>query len=269
MRLLPVLPLLGLLAALVALLVIGAVTARRPDRPIPDREGYFDRWMPLHGGVDPRANPWLRGWLAMGYAVAKPLARRGVHPDLLTVSSTWLAAAVIVVAQYGGRWQILAGWLLVLSGLGDTLDGAVAVATDRTTRWGYVLDSAVDRVNDVLYLVAVWVVGAPLWLCIVAGVAFFLLEYLRARAGNAGGSEVGTVTVGERAMRVICCAIGVHWGGVFLSLDVVIATASTAVLAVASIIGLGQLVVAVRRDLLADPTALRPPPAPDRRRSGR
>lgn len=242
--------LIGLGAGLVVLVAWALVTARPPEAEVPDREGYFDKWQPLHGGVDPRANPWLRGWLAMGYVVARPLARRGVLPDVLTVSSTWLAAAVIVVAAEGGRWQILAGWLLVLSGLGDTLDGAVAVATDRTTKWGYVLDSVVDRVNDMLYLVAVWVVGAPLWLCVLTGVGVFLLEYLRARAGNAGGSEVGTVTVGERAMRVICCSIAIHFGGVFLSWRVEIAVLLTAILAVFTVIGLAQLVVAVRRDLL-------------------
>lgn len=243
--------LIGLATALVALVLAAVVTRRPPAAAVPDREGYFDRWQPLHGDVDPRENPWLRGWLAMGYAVARPLARRGVQPDVLTFTSTWIALAAIVVATYGGRWQILAGWLIVFSGLGDTLDGAVAVATDRTTRWGYVLDSAVDRLNDVLYLIAVWIVGGPAWIVLTAGVAFFMLEYVRARGRNAGGSEIGTVTVGERALRVICCSIAVHWGGVFLSLDQLIATVSITVLAVVSLVGLGQVVVAVRRDLLA------------------
>ena len=240
-----------LVAALVALVVAAVVTAERPTVAVPDREGYFDKWQPLHGGVDPRANPWLRGWLAMGYAVARPLARRGVQPDVLTFTSTWIALAAIVVATHGGRWQILAGWLIVFSGLGDTLDGAVAVATERTTKWGYVLDSAVDRLNDVLYLIAVWIVGGEAWIVLTAGVAFFMLEYVRARGRNAGGSEIGTVTIGERALRVICCSIAVHWGGVFLSLDTFIANVSISILAVVSLIGLGQVVVAVRRDLLA------------------
>ncbi len=237
--------------ALLALVLAAVVTAERPTVVVPDREGYFDKWQPLHGGVDPRENPWLRGWLAMGYAVARPLARRGVKPDVLTFTSTWIALAAIVIATYGGRWQMLAGWLIVFSGLGDTLDGAVAVATDRTTRWGYVLDSAVDRLNDVLYLIAVWIVGGQVWIVLTAGVAFFMLEYVRARGRNAGGSEIGTVTIGERALRVICCSIAVHWGGVFLSLDTFIANVSISILAVVSLIGLGQVVVAVRRDLLA------------------
>lgn len=241
----------GLGVALLALLITAVVTAERPAVAVPDREGYFERWQPLHGDVDPRENPWLRGWLALGYWVARPLARRGVKPDVLTFTSTWIALAAIVVATYGGRWQILAGWLIVFSGLGDTLDGAVAVATERTTKWGYVLDSAVDRVNDVLYLIAVWIVGGPVWIILIAGVAFFLLEYIRARGRNAGGSEVGTVTVGERAVRVICCSIAVHWGGVFLSLDVFIATVSIGLLALLSVVGLGQIVLAVRQDLVA------------------
>lgn len=241
--------LIGLAVTLLGLVITAVVTARPPTTAIPDRGGYFHRWQRLHGGVDPRANPWLRGWLTMGYGVARPLARRGVMPDVLTFTSTWVALAAIVAASHGGRWQILGGWLIVLSGLGDTLDGAVAVATQRATRWGYVLDSAVDRLNDVLYLVAVWVVGGPAWLALVAGVSFFMLEYIRARGRNAGGTEVGTITIGERALRVICCAVAVHFGGVLLSLSDLIATVSLAVLAVVSLVGLVQIAVAVRRDL--------------------
>ncbi|HUG85223.1 MAG TPA: CDP-alcohol phosphatidyltransferase family protein [Euzebya sp.] len=247
--------LIGLAVALLALAVAAVATARPPASAIPDREGYLDRWQPLHGGVDPRANPWLRGWLTLGYGVARPLAQRGVLPDVVTFTAAWIAMAAVLAAWHGGRWQILAGWLIVLSGLGDTLDGAVAVATQRTTRWGYVLDSAVDRLTDVMYLIAVWIVGGPLWIVLVAGVSFFMLEYIRARGRNAGGSEVGTITVGERAMRVICCAIAVHFGGVFPSQGRLIATVSISVLALLSLIGLVQIVLAVHRDLTDLPEA--------------
>ena len=239
----------GLALLLGALVALALATARRPPVTVPDLDGYFALWGPLHGGVDPRGNPFLRGWLTMSYAIARPLARRGVLPDVLTFTSTWIALAAIVVATYDGRWQMLAGWLIVFSGLGDTLDGAVAVATRRTSAFGYVLDSFVDRLNDVLYLVAVWIVGGPAWLCIATGVTFFLLEYVRARGRNAGGSEVGTVTVGERALRVICCSIAVHWSGVFLALDELIVLTALGVLGVVSLVGLVQIVTAVRRDL--------------------
>jgi len=238
----------------VVLVVLGLLTARRPEREIPTRDGYFDQWSVLHGGYDPRTgNPWLRGWLTMVYAIARPLARRGVQPDVITISSIWLAAAVFVPANAGGRWAILAGWVLVASGLFDTLDGCVAVLEDRTTRWGYVLDSAVDRVCDAIYLAAVVSVGAPLELAVGCGFLFFFMEYVRARAGNAGGDEVGRITVAERPNRVIFLSASIHFGGVFLAQRELVATTGMAVITAMTAVGVVQLLVAVRRQLLALP----------------
>ena len=237
-----------------ALVGFGLVTARRPVHEIPDREGYFVRWKELHGGYDPRTgNPWLRGWLTMVFVIARPLARRGIQPDVLTISSIWLAGAVFVPAQVGGRWAMLAGWTLVASGLFDTLDGCVAVLEDRTTRWGYVLDSAVDRLNDCIYLAAVVSVGAPLELAIGCGFLFFLLEYLRARAGNAGGDEVGRITIAERPNRVIFLSASIHFGGVFLAHREFVATFGLSVMTALTVIAVGQLGTTVRRQLLALP----------------
>jgi phosphatidylglycerophosphate synthase len=239
----------------VFLVVLGLVTARRPAHEIHDRDGYFDQWQALHGGYDPRTgNPWLRGWLTMVYTIGRPLARRGVQPDVLTVSSIWLAGAVFVPADIGGRWAMLAGWVLVASGLFDTLDGCVAVLEKRTTKWGYVLDSAVDRVNDAIYLAAVVSVGAPLELAIVCGFLFFFLEYLRARAGNAGGDEVGRITLAERPNRVIFLSASIHFGGVFLGQRELVATTGMALITAMTVIAVVQLLVAVRRQLLALPS---------------
>jgi phosphatidylglycerophosphate synthase len=246
--------LVALLLGAVALAALALATARRPDRPILDRDGYFARWRTLHGDYDPRGNPWLYGWLTLSYWIARPLARRGVLPDVVTLWSVWLAFAVFVPAAAGGRWPILAGWVLVFSGLGDGIDGCVAVLTDRATRWGYVLDSAVDRVNDVIYLFAIVSVGGPAALAIAAGIAFGLLEYVRARASNAGMGDVGVVTVGERAMRVIFCSAGIHFGGVFIGHAELVATLGLAALTTFSIVGLGQLLWAVRRELVTSRT---------------
>jgi phosphatidylglycerophosphate synthase len=238
----------------VLLVVLALVTARRPALEIPTRDGYFDRWSVLHGGYDPRTgNPLLRGWLSMVYAIARPLARRGVQPDVLTISSVWLAAAVLVPASAGGRWALLAGWVLVASGLFDTLDGCVAVLEDRTTRWGYVLDSAVDRICDAVYLAAVVSVGAPLELAIGCGFLFFFLEYVRARAGNAGGDAVGRITIGERPNRVIFLAAAIFFGGVFVGQRELVATTGLVLLTALTAVGVVQLLVAVRRKLLAMP----------------
>lgn len=241
--------LLLLVLSAAALVVLSLATARRPTAPVPDFDGYLTRWSRLHEGHDARTNRWLVGWLRLSFQISRPLARRGVLPDVLTLWSVWLAFAVFVPAQAGGYWPILGGWILVASGLFDTIDGCVAALTDRATRFGYVLDSTVDRVNDVIYLAAVVSVGAPLWLAIVAGCGFFLLEYVRARAGNAGGSPIGVVTVGERANRVIFLSAGIHFGGVFVQQSTLVATLAMSAITVFTLVGLGQLLVAVRREL--------------------
>ena len=243
-----------LVVAGLLLVVLALATARRPEHEIPDRDGYFDQWSQLHGGYDPRTgNPWLRGWLTMVYGIGRPLARRGVHPDVVTISSIWLAGAVFVPAEIGGRWAMLAGWVLVASGLFDTLDGCVAVLEKRTSKWGYVLDSAVDRLNEVIYLAAVVSVGAPLELAIACGFLFFFMEYVRARAGNAGGDEVGRITLAERPQRVIFLSASIHFGGVFLAQRELVATTGMALITLMTLLAVGQLLIAIRRQLLAQP----------------
>ena len=236
----------------VALVVFAVLTARRPTGEIPDRAGYFALWSVLHGGYDPASGSvFLRGWLSVVWWLSRPLARRGVHPDVLTLSSVWLACTIFLPAEAGGRWLLLACLLLVLSGLFDSLDGCVAVLQDRVTAWGYVLDSVVDRVCDALFLTVLVLAGAPLLLAVGCGFACFLLEYVRARAGNAGSDAVGRITVGERPNRVILAAAALLVGGTFVHHQVLAALLAVAALTGLTVVGLGQLTVAVRRQLLA------------------
>jgi phosphatidylglycerophosphate synthase len=234
---------IGLMAAVTVL------TRRPPAAAIPDLDGYLDRWSATHDGYDARATRLLRAWLQLMHAAAQPLARAGVLPDVLTAWAVWLALAVVALAAVGGVWAVLGGLLLVVAGVGDALDGAVAVLTDRTTSWGYVLDSVADRITEALFLTAAWAVGAPAWLAVVAGVAAFLLEYLRARAGNAGADHVEVITVGERPQRVICCAIALGLAGLVPAQATALAGWSLAVLLALSVAGLAQLVWALRREL--------------------
>ena len=240
--------LLGL-AGLV-LVVLGLVTARRPVQPVPDRDGYFDRWSATHGGYDPRTGSvWVRGWLSMVLVLARPLARRGVQPDVVTWSSLWLALLVLFLADVGGRWAVLAGVLVVASALLDSLDGGVAVLEDRQTSWGYVLDSVVDRCSDVVWVLAAVALGCPpeLALAVVSGI--FLLESVRARAGSAGFGEVGTVTVAERPTRVIVLAPTLAVCGLWPEGASLVSVAGPAVLLGLTAVGIVQLAGVVRRAL--------------------
>jgi CDP-diacylglycerol--glycerol-3-phosphate 3-phosphatidyltransferase len=217
-----------------------------------DREGYLARWQDLHGGYDPRAGSvMLRGWLTVVYVMARPLARAGVHPDLVTLSSGGLAAAVVALSELGGRWWIAAGCAVAASGLLDGIDGCVAVLQDRASRWGYVLDSLVDRVSESLFLVAVVAVGCPVWLAVACGFGCFLLEYLRARAGNAGGDDVGRITMAERSTRVILLTLSILVSGILPGHADTVSALGPAVLLAMTAVAVVQLGIDVRRRLVS------------------
>jgi phosphatidylglycerophosphate synthase len=211
------------------------------------REDYFDGWRDLHGGYDPRSTTLVRWWLSVTYDVARLPARARVSPDLLTFLAVLVSIGAAALAWVGGQWLMLAAAAVVVAGLLDNVDGAVAVLTGRSTRWGYVLDSAADRVSDLAYVAALWLAGAPAEVCVVGGALMFLQEFVRARAGAAGMSEVGVVTVWERPTRVIVTAAFLGCTGLFG--DDLWARIGAAAWISLGVVGLVQLSIVVRRRL--------------------
>jgi phosphatidylglycerophosphate synthase len=245
---------LALLAVWVVFLAVAVLTRRPASLAIPDRAGYFRAWSGLHGGYDPVAGTAsVRIWLTITYRLARPLARWGIRPSLVTLSGLLAAGTAALPAADGGRGPILAAFILVLSGLLDNLDGAVAVLTDRTSAFGSVLDSVTDRVADVVGLVALFLAGAPTWACLFAIGAAFALEYTRARAGVAGLHEVGVVTVGERPSRVIVGAVALLLAGAAVGHTRLFAGGGCVVVGVLCVIGFGQFTAAAARLMHGDP----------------
>ena len=190
-------------------------------------------------------------WLRLAYRFAVPLVRLHVGPDAVTVLGLLVAVAVVLPASAGGRWPLVGVLLVVASGLLDSLDGAVAVLSGRTTRWGFVLDSLCDRVSDAAYAVALALAGGS-WPLALLGAALALLhEYARARAAVAGMPEIGVVTLSERPTRIIVTAMFLLGAGLYPASAGRWATAGTAAWAVLGLVGLAQLLVVVRRRLRA------------------
>jgi phosphatidylglycerophosphate synthase len=211
-----------------------------------DRATYLQRWSALHGGTPPRG--LVGGWLALVHALAAPLVRLRVPPDVVTLLGLAVAITVPVLAAQGPGGQVAAAFVVAVSGLADSLDGAVAVMTGRVSRWGALLDAVVDRLADAVLVAALWVVGAPAWLCLAAVALAWLHEYVRARAGGLGMAEVGTITVSERPTRLIVVALFLLASGVRPDAEPW-ATLGAALLAVLGLVGLVQLLVVVRRAL--------------------
>jgi CDP-diacylglycerol---glycerol-3-phosphate 3-phosphatidyltransferase len=160
----------------------------------------------------------------IGYRIANPmvriLARSSLKPDTLTL----LGLAVNLGAAYtiARDYLVLGGVLVLVSGIFDLLDGALARFAKRATKFGAILDSTVDRVSEaaVLFGLIVWYVskGAEIEILLVFAVLIgsFLVSYVRARGEGLGlQCQVGLFT---RAERVIVLAVGLLLSGV----DVVI-----------------------------------------------
>ncbi len=83
---------------------------------------------------------------------------------------------------------------LIVSGLLDALDGAVAVQAGRTTKVGFLLDSALDRLSDAALAVALAIAAddpAAGELAVATIGATWWLEYVRARASLATCPDEG------------------------------------------------------------------------------
>ncbi|RJK96848.1 CDP-alcohol phosphatidyltransferase family protein [Vallicoccus soli] len=213
------------------------------------REAYLDLWSRLHGGYDPRTSFWSWRWLTLAYWSARPFVAARVAPDLVTLLGVLVSAGATGLAALQGRWVVAAAAVVVLSALLDSLDGAVALLTGRTSAWGSVLDSVVDRVSDGLYLVALWLVGAPPGLCVAAGALTVLQEYARARAAASGMQDIGVVTVWERPTRVVVTSLFLLGAGLYVGAAATWAALGAAAWVGLGVVGLVQLLVVVRRRL--------------------
>ena len=215
---------------------------------------YAAAWAALHGGFDPtRASSPVLGWVRLAYRGGSLLARLGAGPASVTVAGLVLCLAVPFLAAVGPIGLIAAAVVVLLAAFADAFDGAVAVITDRASPGGFVLDSMADRVGEVAWLAAFWVAGAPGLLVVAGGGASWLHEYLRARAAAAGMVDIGVVTVAERPTRVSVAISGLLLGGlaglVRDGWDAAVVTIGAAAWLALAVVGLGQLIAAVRRAL--------------------
>jgi phosphatidylglycerophosphate synthase len=174
-----------------------------------------------------------------------------VPPVAATVLGSLVALSAVGPAAAGGPWLIAAGILVGLSGLLDSLDGALAIGTGRASRRGFVLDSVVDRLTEAAYAGALWVAGAPGWLAAAFGALCWLPDYLRARAGQAGVAETGALSVWERPTRIAMTGMTLGGAGVVAGAggaDLVV-TAGAAVGAMLGAVAVVQLGLSLRRML--------------------
>jgi phosphatidylglycerophosphate synthase len=155
--------------------------------------------------------------------IALTLGRIGFTPNALTVIGFGIAVLAGVACAMGS-WLAGAGLVLV-GGVFDLFDGALARATGTASRLGAFMDSTFDRAGEaVVYLGIVYAAAAagfPLGglLAAAAMSAAFLVSYTRARSESLGftpGRGMAAIGVAPREVRIVILTIGlaaVHTGG--------------------------------------------------------
>jgi len=158
------------------------------------KDEFFSIWRRLHG--DANISGIVKGWLSISYVVVTPLSKARVTPNVLTMFGLFFG-----VLLYANAETFWAPALLVLSLICDGIDGSLAIVTNKSTKWGAILDSTVDRLTEIFWVLALYKIGADLKLLIIVLLAASVQEYVRARAAGLGVSEVGIVTFAERPVR--------------------------------------------------------------------
>jgi len=158
------------------------------------QQDFFIVWSKLHG--DAKVAGIVKAWLIISFALVKPLSKLKFTPNILTLLGLFFGVLLYINAQ--SPWAAL---LLVLSLTCDGIDGSLAILTSKFSKWGALLDSTVDRITEVFWLLTLYKIGADIKLLLAIAVFASVQEYLRARAGGLGMSQVGVVTFAERPVR--------------------------------------------------------------------
>ncbi|MGB8404534.1 MAG: CDP-alcohol phosphatidyltransferase family protein [Mycobacterium sp.] len=187
--------------------------------------------------------------------LSRPLARGalriGLTPDAVTVIGTTASVAgALTLFPTGHLWYgALVVWFFVLA---DMLDGAMARERGYGTRFGAVLDATCDRIGDgavfcgLLWWIAFDMHDRPLvaatLICLVTSQ---VISYIKARAEASGLNANGGLI--ERPERLIIVLVGAGFSDLPIHPLPLALPIAMWLLAVASIVTLGQRVVSVRR----------------------
>lgn len=230
----------GLLLVTVVLLtmpVFAIVSRSRPDPEVANRPTTVI------------LGRWVRDWVMWLIApVERSLLASGVSPVALNLSGAvfGLAAGVAYVRASPG----LAGWLILLGGVADIMDGRVARARGLASPYGEFLDSMLDRFAEVFAFVGLgfYLSATPIGVLAVtlAAGSSLLVSYARAKGDALRVACRGGVM--QRAERLVLLALASIFDRPVTSLAGWVP--GTLIVYAAWIIGVGALGTAVYRTVV-------------------
>ena len=154
-------------------------------------------------------------------------------PNTLTMSGLVIAGSSAYLASKGFLLQ--SGLVLIASGVFDLLDGTLARATNRATKFGALLDSLTDRISELIVLLGIMLfylddtasnIGVVFVYISAAG--SIMVSYLRAKAESLNVECTdGIMTRPERVLSLSGGLIIANWWEPALFVSLVIISALT------------------------------------------
>ncbi len=137
--------------------------------------------------------------------IGEILGKTGLSPNFFTF--------LILVFGFIGAYFIYLGFFklailfVLISGLMDFIDGAVAKANKKETKFGALFDSVADKTSELSWYLAFGLFNPQLWLgSFLASSTFMLSSYISKHAKAVGGKGGGGLM--ERKERLILIILG-------------------------------------------------------------
>lgn len=185
------------------------------------------------------------------YGIIRPLtswlARHRVHPNALT--TVGFLVTVSSALAFHGHHARTAGFLILLGGFFDILDGRVARLTGLGSKFGAFYDSTLDRISEIAvylgllslyndYRLELGDVGM-IYLIMLAMAGSLMISYTRARAEAMGlDCRVGLMARAERVVLIGAAALffGEDWNGLALKVVILLLAVLTNLTAIQRIV---------------------------------
>lgn len=197
------------------------------------------------------------------YPMTRWLADRRVHPNLLTTLG--FAIAIGAAVAFDQRYVRTAGFLVLLSGFFDIIDGQVARISELGSKFGAFYDATLDRIGEIAvflgllslyndYRLELGDVGM-IYLIMIALGGSMMVSYTKSRAEVMGlDCNVGLMQRAERVALIGAAALffGLMWQGLVLKGAILILAVFTNVTAIQRIVWVYQRAGGVPLDETVD-----------------
>ncbi|MBN2257385.1 MAG: CDP-alcohol phosphatidyltransferase family protein [Anaerolineaceae bacterium] len=141
-------------------------------------------------------------------ALAGFFNRIGLHPNTMTIMG--LVGSISGSVLLGFGHLTIGGFIILISGIFDALDGSMARLREEPTRLGAFIDSVTDRYSDLSIFAGLlaWFIQKQDWLTCgiiyIAAIGTVMVSYVKARAESLGyTAKMGMLSRVERYLVIV------------------------------------------------------------------